>query len=144
MDGTVLSLNLSNVGKVVNGGETVVEIAPAEHPLVLSAMLPNHKAGFVEPEMPVKVKLDAYPYQDYGLITGQTIEVSADSKQLGESEMAYEVKIALDRNYINNGSQRIEFKPGQTATAEIVIRRRRIIEIFLDPIKKLRKDGVNL
>ena len=144
VDGTVLSLNIDNEGKVVNVGETIAEIAPRDSSLILSAMLPNREAGFVEPQMPVKVKLDAYPYQDYGLIQGTVLEVSNDSKQDENFGEAYEVKIALERDYVLNENQQVKFKAGQTATADIVIRRRRILDIFLDPIEKLRQDGINL
>lgn len=142
--GTVLSLNVDNAGKVVNQGETLIEIAPSHQPLVLSAVLPNKEAGFVEPGMSAKVKLDAYAYQDYGIVAGKVTEISADAKpdeHLGE---VYQIKVALDKNYIVEGQKTIEFKPGQTASADIVIRRRRILDIFLDPIKQLQNDGVNL
>jgi hemolysin D len=144
ISGTVSSLNIDNVGKVINAGETVLEIAPSDRPLVLSALLSNEEAGFVERGMPVKVKLDAYAYQDYGLVAGKVTEISADAKsdeQLGQS---YQIEVALDKNYIVDEQKTIKFKPGQTATAEIIIRHRRILEIFLDPIKKLGSDGVNL
>jgi hemolysin D len=144
ISGIVSSLNINNVGKVINAGETVLEIAPSDRKLVLSALLSNEEAGFVEIGMPVKVKLDAYAYQDYGLVAGKVTEISADAKfdeQLGES---YQIEVALDKNYIVDGQKNIKFKPGQTATAEIVIRHRRLLEIFLDPIKKLGSDGVNL
>lgn len=144
VDGTVLSLNVDNEGKVVNIGETIAEIAPRNSSLVLSAILPHREAGFVEPKMPVKVKLDAYPYQDYGVIEGTVLEVSTDSKNTQDLGAGYEVKIALERDYVVNENQAIPFKPGQTATAEIVIRKRRILDVFLDPLKKLKQDGVNL
>ena len=73
VDGVILSLNIDNAGKVVQAGETVVEIAPIAAPLILSANIPNSEAGFIEEGMPVQVKLDAYPYQYYGLPMLKTI-----------------------------------------------------------------------
>ena len=142
--GTVLSFNVANTGEVVQPGQTVAEIAPYGAPLVLSALLPNREAGFVEPGMTAQVKLDAYSYQDYGVIPGKVVSVSSNTiidQKLGEG---YRVKIELERNYITEDLKKILFKPGQTATAEIVIRRVRIIDVLLDPIKKIEKDGINL
>ncbi len=48
VDGTVLSLDVENTGKVVQAGQTVAEIAPYGEPLVLSAVISNKDAGFVE------------------------------------------------------------------------------------------------
>ena len=40
--------------------------------------------------------------------------------------------------------EKIYFKAGQTATADIVIRRRRILDVWLEPIKKLQHDGIEM
>jgi HlyD family secretion protein len=144
IDGIITSLELQNTGEVIETGKTVIEIAPYQAPLVLSATLPNREAGFVTKGMPVKIKLDAYPYQDYGVISGTVTSVSSDAKtdqQLGE---VYKVKIALDKNYVVHEGEQIKFKPGQTGTADIVIRRRHIVEVLLEPIRQIKEDGINL
>lgn len=142
--GTVLSFDVANTGEVVQAGQTVAEIAPYGAPLVLSALLPDREAGFVEPGMTAQVKLDAYSYQDYGVIPGKVVSVSSNTiidEKLGEG---YRVKIELERNYITEDLKKILFRPGQTATAEIVTRRLRIIDVLLDPIRKMQKDGIKL
>jgi HlyD family secretion protein len=144
VDGTILSLNLQNTGQVVEPGKTVAEIAPEGVPLVLSAVLPNQEAGFVEEGMAVKVKLDAYPYQDYGVIPGIVSKISPDAKSDEHLGEIYQVEVTLDRDHVLENQQPISFKAGQTATADIIIRRRRIIDVLLEPIKKLQQDGMNL
>jgi HlyD family secretion protein len=52
--------------------------------------------------------------------------------------------VALDRNSVTANNQTIHFKTGQTATADIIIRHRRIADILLDPIRQLQKGGINL
>lgn len=143
IDGTVLSLDLQNIGKVVQAGQTLVEIAPLGEPLVLSALLPNQEAGFIETGMPAQVKIDAYPYQDYGIISSKVISISEDAEpnqRLGE---VYRVEIALEQDHITENNKPINLKAGQTASADIVIRRRRILDVLLDPIKKLKQDGID-
>ncbi len=142
--GTVLAFNVINTGKVVQSGETVAEIAPQGSPLVLSAVLPDREAGFVEKGMTAQVKFDAYSYQDYGVIPGKVISVSPDTKTDEKLGAVYRVQIELERNYVTNDLKKILFKPGQTATADIVIRQQRIIDVLLDPIKKLEQDGIDL
>ncbi len=142
--GTVLSSNVVNIGKVIQSGETVAEIAPQGAPLVLSAILPDQEAGFVKKGMTAQVKLDAYSYQDYGIIPGKVISVSADTKTDEKLGAVYRVEIELERNYVTEEHQKILFKPGQTATADIIIRQQRIIDVLLDPIKKLEQDGIDL
>lgn len=142
--GTILSFNVVNTGKVVQPGETVAEIAPEDAPLVLSAALPARDAGFVEKGMAAQVKLDAYSYQDFGVIPGKVTAISADAKDDEQLGAVYQVKIELDRDYVADRTKKIVFKPGQTATADIIIRRQRVIDVLLDPIKKLQADGIDL
>jgi hemolysin D len=144
VDGVVSSLNVRNTGEVVQPGQTVAELAPQGAPLELSAVLLNREAGFVKVGMPVQVKLDAYPYQDYGIIAGKIKSISPDAKPDEKLGPVYRVKVTLDRNYVTGEKGRIQFKAGQTATADIVIRQRRIADILLDPFRQLRKDGLKM
>ncbi len=143
VDGVVSTLNLHNVGEVVQPGQPIAEITPTNQPLVLVATLPNQEAGFVKPGLPVQVKLDAYPFQDYGMVSAKVITISPDAKfdqQLGQ---VYRVEVQLDRHYIVKENQKIPFKAGQTATAEIVTRQRRIADLLFDPLKKMQ-NGMTL
>lgn len=144
VNGVVSSLNVRNVGEVVQQGQTIAEVAPITAPLVLSASLPNSEAGFIKPGMAVQVKLDAFPYQDFGIVTGKVTSISPDAKQDEQQGLVYKVEVAIDRNSINANGQTIQFKPGQTATADIIIRRRRIADVLLDPLKQLQKGGIDL
>lgn len=144
VDGVVSSLNVANVGEVVQPGQNVAEIAPEGVPLVLSASLPNREAGFINKGMPVQVKLDAYPYQEYGIVSGKVTSVSADAKADEQLGTVYKVEVALDRNYVTDEGQTIDFKAGQTASADIIIRHRRIVDILLDPLQQLQQSGLKL
>ena len=144
VDGVVLSLNVQNTGKFVQSGQTIAEIAPQDAPLVLSATIPGRDAGFIEVGMPVKMKLDAYPYQDYGIIAGEVTSISADAEIDPTVGAVYRVEISLEKDYVIEEQQQVQFKAGQTASADIVIRRRRIADILLEPIRKLREDGISM
>ncbi|MBD1845639.1 HlyD family efflux transporter periplasmic adaptor subunit [Cyanobacteria bacterium FACHB-63] len=141
--GVVLSLNVRRSGVFTQPGQTIAEIAPQGQPLVISAILPSAEMGFVKPGLPVKVKLDAYPYQDYGIVPGRVSTISPDSKPNEQFGQSYRVEVALDRDSINAKGQTFQFKPGQTAVAEIVTRQRRVADVLLDPLKKLQ-NGANL
>jgi HlyD family secretion protein len=142
--GVVSSLNVRNTGEVAQSGQTLAEIAPNNAPLVLVASLPNREAGFVEKGMPVEVKFDAYPYQDFGVIRGTVSAVSADAKGENQKDSVYKIEISLDRSYIVNRGRKVNLKAGQTANAEITIRQRRIADILFDPIKQMQRGGVKL
>lgn len=145
IDGTIFEFPVSKPGEVVQPGQRIAQIAPKNTDVILKASMPIQDSGFLKVGMPVKVKFDAYPYQEYGIVEGKVSWVSPDSKvqqtPQGNSE-SFELDITLDRQYVDNGEKRVTLAPGQTADAEVVIRQRRIIDFVLDPFKKLQKDSL--
>lgn len=144
VSGLVSSLNLHNIGEVTQPGQTIMEIAPAETPLVLSAVLPSQEAGLVKEGLPVQMKFDAFPYQDFGLVSGKVLAISPDVKLDEKLGVVYRVEISLNQPYVTRHQTRFQLKSGQTATAEIITRQRRIADILLDPIRQLQTGGINL
>lgn len=144
VSGVVSSVSVRNVGEVTQPGQTLAEIIPEDAPLVLSALLPNREAGFVHPGMPVQMKFDAFPYQDFGLVTGKVVSIAPDVTVDPKLGPVYRVEISLDRNQITQGNQAVMLKAGQTADVEILTRQRRIADILLEPIKQLQQGGLSL
>jgi hemolysin D len=143
--GTVTALHVRNPGEVAQPGQTIAEIAPDGAPLVLSAMLPNRDAGFVREGMPVQLKFDAFPYQDFGIVSGRVVSISPDTKLDEKMGAVYQVEIAVEPTSLKGTDKgAIEFRAGQTANAEIVTRQRRIVDVILEPMKKLQQSGLNL
>lgn len=145
INGVLFQLPIKAPSAVVQPGELVAEIAPQGTPLILKAQMPSQESGFLRVGMPAKVKFDAYPFQDYGIVTGHVSWISPDSKKIqvnqGEIEV-FDVNITLDQPYIQTANKRILLTPGQTATAEVIVRQRRIIDFVLDPFKKLKQGGL--
>ncbi|BAZ26358.1 HlyD family secretion protein [Kalymmatonema gypsitolerans NIES-4073] len=147
VNGVIFELPITKPGAVVQPGQRVAQIAPQGAGLVLKASMPNQESGFLKVGMPVKVKFDAYPFQEYGIVQGKVNRISPDSKvtQTPQGNIeSFELEIALNQAYIQNGDKRIALTPGQTATAEVIVRQRRLIDYILDPFKKLQKSGLDL
>ncbi len=147
IDGVIFELPIQKPGAVVQSGQRIAQIAPANTAFILKAQMPNQHSGFLKIGMPVKIKFDAYPFQDYGIVPGQVSWISPDSKVQQTSSgniETFEMNIALKQPYIESGNKRISLAPGQTASAEVIIRQRRIIDYMLDPFKKLQKGGLQL
>ncbi|HEY9673912.1 MAG TPA: HlyD family efflux transporter periplasmic adaptor subunit [Waterburya sp.] len=147
VDGTIFRLPVPRGGAVLQPGEMIAQIAPKGVPLVLRAQMTSKESGFLRVGMPVKLKFDAYPFQDYGIIEGHLSSISPDSKitQTAQGPVeTFELEIALAQTYIQTKDKRISLTPGQSATAEVIVRQRRVIDFILDPFKKLQKGGLKL
>jgi HlyD family secretion protein len=147
INGTIFELPIKKPGSVVQTGQMVALIAPENAVLILKAHMSSQQSGFVKKGMPVKIKFDAFPFQEYGILKGHVTWISPDSKIQENSQQnveTYAVDIALDHPYLQSGDKHINLKPGQTATAEVIVRQRRIIDFILDPFKKLHSNGLDL
>ncbi|WP_017651511.1 HlyD family efflux transporter periplasmic adaptor subunit [Fortiea contorta] len=147
IDGIIFELPVTKPGAVVQSGQRIAQIAPKNASFILKAEIPSQDSGFLKVGMPVKIKFDAYPFQEYGIVSGKVIWVSPDSKvsQTPQGSINnFELEIALDQQYVENGNKRIALTAGQTANAEVIVRQRRVIDFILDPFKKLQKGGLEL
>lgn len=154
--GTIFQFPIQNAATTVQAGDTVAAIAKgidqdssSKSSLVLRAKMPSSETAFLKKGLPAKIKLDAYPFQDYGIVEGRVSWISPDSKiaeqqQSTQQAEFFELEITLDQASINSAGKPILITPGQTASAEIVIRQRRLIDFFLEPFQKLRKGGLEL
>lgn len=80
VSGLITTLEAGNAGRVLQAGQTVATIAPAGAPLVAEVRVPNQDIAFIQKELPAKLKLDAFPFQDYGTIEGTVVEVAPDAQ----------------------------------------------------------------
>jgi hemolysin D len=143
--GTIFQLAVTNAGTVVQVGQPVSQIAPKAAQLTFRAQMLSQDSGFLRLGMPVKLKFDAYPFQDYGIVLGKVRWISPDSKPLDTAQgkvLAYDLEVELASQSQREHS--IKLTPGQTATAEVIVRQRRVIDFILDPFKKLQNDGLKL
>ncbi|AFY48961.1 multidrug resistance efflux pump [Nostoc sp. PCC 7524] len=147
VDGTVFQLPIQRAGSVVQPGAMIAEIAPINSPLVIKAQMATTESGSLKTGLPVKLKFDAYPFQDYGVIEGKLLEMSPTTFEVDTPNgrvAAYQLDIALNQHCMPTANQCIPLRPGDTATAEVVVRQRRIIDFLLDPFKKLKTGGLEL
>ncbi|MBW4612460.1 MAG: HlyD family secretion protein [Desmonostoc vinosum HA7617-LM4] len=147
IDGTIFELPIQKPGSVVEPGQLIAQIAPKGASLIVKAQMPSEHSGFLKVGMPVKLKFDAYPFQDYGVVQGRVSWIAPNSKVQQNSQgniETYELDITLDQPYIQAANKRVSLTPGQTATAEVIIRQRRVVDFILDPFKKLQSGGLEL
>jgi hemolysin D len=146
-DGVLLQFPIKRPETYVQPGQMLAHIAPEGTPLLLKALIPVQDSGFLKVGLPVKLKFEAYPFKDYGIVAGHLSWISPDSKVVegnqGKAEV-FEIEVELYQSYIQARNKEIPLTAGQRATAEVIIRQRRIIDFLIDPFKQLQKDGLKL
>src|SRR3989338_715625 len=77
--GTVKDIAPHTIGTVVAPGTVLLSIVPEHESLVAEIMIRNEDVGFVYPHQQVKIKLAAYPFDEYGMLEGEGTRIQADS-----------------------------------------------------------------
>jgi hemolysin D len=147
VSGILFQLPIQKAGSVVQLGTMVAEIASTNSPLIIRAQMATTESGSLRTGLPVKLKFDAYPFQDYGVVAGELIKISPNTVEVDTPNgkvAAYNLEIAIKQNCIPSADKCIPLRPGDTATAEVIVRQRRVIDFLLDPFKKLQQGGMKL
>jgi HlyD family secretion protein len=145
--GTIFELPITKNKAFLQAGQTIAQIAPQNVPLIVKAQIPSANSGFLKVGQPVKLKFDAYPFQDYGTQSGRVQWISPNStlKTIGNAQIeVFNLEVIMDQPYLQTSSKRIMLSPGQSVSAEVIVRQRRIIDFLLDPFRKLQGDGLKL
>jgi HlyD family secretion protein len=149
-DGTIFQLPITREGAVVQPKQLIAEIARKGTPLVFKGQIltsESESLRSVHQQKDANLKFDEYPFQDYEVVKGKLSWVSPNSKitQTTQGNLTtYDVEIELVQRCIQQKSKCEPFKSGQAATAEIIIRQRRLIDFILDPFKRLQKGEFKL
>jgi hemolysin D len=143
-DGTIFELPIDREGAVVQPKQLLAEIAADANGLVFKGEIPANQSESLRTstiQKEVKLKFDEFPFENYDVVKGKLSWIAPNSKLSptlqGASLASYEIEVQLGQNCIRHEGKCIPFKSGQPATAEVVIRNRRIIDFLLDPFKKL-------
>ena len=94
--------------------------------------------AFLREGLPVKLKFSAFPYQRYGLINGTLEYISPATKPSPQTKQpVYEGRVTLERDHYLVADKKYPLRYGMTATAEVVVRERRLIDLALDPFRQI-------
>jgi HlyD family secretion protein len=106
-------------------------------PLVLEVDIDPKDISDTKVTMPVSIKLDALPFQDFGDLKGELVFLSQDTfnKSLsGEKGAFYRGRIDISREQLQNFPSDFQLTQGMLASADIKVGKRRVITYFTFPI----------
>lgn len=137
IDGYVQEITMNSVGAVLNEGNLLMSIVPIDDKLKAEVLLRNSDIGYIEDGQRVKLKVETFPFQKYGLIEGTIEKISPDALEDKETKQnLYKVIIQMDKSYLEKDNKKFYIKPGMVVNADIVTSRRTIFEYLTSPIQK--------
>jgi hemolysin D len=143
VDGTIFELPIEREGSVVQPKQLMAEIGSNASGLVFKGQIPAAESESLRSSTDrkdVKLKFDEFPFESYDIVKGKLAWIAPNStltQTAAAPIVSYDIEVQLSQSCIKHEGKCIPFKSGQPATAEIIIRNRRIIDFILDPFKKL-------
>ena len=137
VEGTVFNLKANRAGYVANSTEPMMEIVPQDS-LVARIFIPNKDIGFVRVGQKVDVRIDAFSYSEFGDIEGTVTSIGTDALPPDQTfpYFRFPAEITLDSQQFMANGVPLELRSGMSLSANIKLRKRRIITFFTDVFRR--------
>ena len=139
-DGKVTFTKYWQKNQNVNAGEVLVTVVPDGNTQVVGKiLLPQQGAGKVKVGQTVNVKLDNFPYLEYGMVKVCIRNISMVPVQVDENTKAYILEVEFPENLVTTYGKLLTFSQEMTGTAEIITEDLRLLDKFINPIRAIIK-----
>ncbi|MDR0865319.1 MAG: HlyD family secretion protein [Candidatus Symbiothrix sp.] len=133
IDGTVTFNAFWTSNQFVNAGDKVLAVVSHEPGEIIGRMQsPASGSGKIKPGQKVNIKVQGYPYMEYGALQGRVKNISLIS-----NEKIYSVEVELSRGLQTNTGNILDFTGELNGDAEIITDDRSLLARILAPLKYL-------
>ncbi|MBE9118529.1 HlyD family efflux transporter periplasmic adaptor subunit [Lusitaniella coriacea LEGE 07157] len=132
VSGKVFDLQADS-GFVANTSEPILKIVPKDT-LVAQVFITNRDIGFVKLNSNVDVRIDSFPYSEFGDVKGTLVRIGSDALPPNEIYPFYRfpAEIQLEQQTIDVNGKPIALQSGMSVSANIKLRKRTVMSIFTD------------
>lgn len=144
--GVVFDLKASTPGYVASNTEPMLKIVPTQN-LTAKIYIRNQDIGFVREGMPADVRIDSFPFSEFGDIKGTVLWVGDDALPPTPERqyVSFPATIKLDRQNMSVRGKDVPLLSGMALSVNLRVRDRSVISLFLDsfnsqvePLKNVR------
>ena len=130
-DGLIFDLQASSAGYVANNERPILKIVPTDN-LVARVFIPNTDIGFIKLGQPTKVRVDAFPYNEFGELSGSIDSIGSDVLEPDDKINFYRfpVTVKLSSDFLEYKGNKLTLQSGMSVSANIILRQRPVIAIF--------------
>lgn len=148
LDGIATAL-VVNVGQVVDSAVPMVSIVPAGSILKAELFAPSRDVGLIRPGDAVRIRYEAFPYEQFGHHMGIVTSVAKTAVSPAElsatgfwldstdNQPRYRITVKLLTQSVITHGQRQALQPGMLLNADVLIEKRHLYEWLLDPLHRL-------
>ena len=136
-DGVVSLQNVWGKGQRVSVGDVIASVAPSDGTTVLGRLkVPSSGFGKVEVGQEVNIKLNGFPYLEFGILKGKVASISSVPESTKEG-LTYTVDVTLPDGLESTYHKTFPFVQKMDGSADIITDDMRLIEQFVRPMRSL-------
>ncbi len=139
--GIVTQVLVNTLGQVASKGQALATLAPASAPMVAEVSVLNKDVGLIKPGQAVKLKYDAFPFEDYGIKRGRLTRISPDATADPILGPVYRSIVELEEITVQVRGEKKPLRYGLKGIAEVVTNRMSILNLLLKPLRQLRESA---
>lgn len=131
--GTVFDLKAHTPGFVATSSEPILKVVPDEH-LIAKVFITNKDIGFVKEGMTVDVRIDSFPFSEFGDVKGKLVSIGSDALPPDQIYQYYRfpAKVQLERQSLSVNGRKVLLQSGMSVNGNIKLRSRTVMSIFTD------------
>jgi HlyD family type I secretion membrane fusion protein len=137
IDGKLTYLSNLTENQFIKTSTTLFAVVPNNQNYIGQITIPTQGFGKVAKGQKVRVKLNNYPYQEFGQLIGEITDISLIPTAISETQNAYFITIKLPQDLITTYKKEITFTPEMTGTAEIITEDLRLLERIFNKFRKV-------
>lgn len=137
-DGTVSLHDFWGIGQHVNTNDVLASVVPDVEADVEGRMKVSSVGfGRIERGQTVNVRLNGFPYIEFGIIKGEISRISQVPEKTPDGSVAYNVEVSFPHGLVSTYHKTFPFIQDMDGEAEIITQDQRLIEHFIEPIFSL-------
>ena len=135
--GMIFDLKPSSPGYAAQANETLLQVVPLGT-LEAKVYLTNRNVGFAKSGQKAQIRIDAFPFTQFGSIPGRLKRIGTESHPPDEhlDVPHFPAYIALDKPFLEKDGVRHRVLSGQTVSVNLVVRDKRVITLLTDAVQK--------
>ena len=131
--GTIESFNGLQVGSFINASQPIATISPEDNLIVESSVSPDD-IGLIKKNQKVKFQLDAFNYNQWGLLEGKVIDIDKNIT-IQENQVFFKVRCSLNTKTMQlKSGYKTQVSKGMTLTTRYIITRRSLLDLLFDKV----------
>ena len=135
--GTIAELKVRTAGEIVSAGSVIATIVPTGVPLIVEATATNQDVGFIHAGLDARVKVDAFPYQQFGTARARVLRMLP---AVGNNA-SFVVQLELLDQKLSLGGTDYNLFPGLSVQADLITGRQRLLDILMQGQKDSQGSG---